>query len=652
MSEPKSQNNNTQVDNEINLKRVQLLEKIINLKEQFITKLNTIKTNFENMYDEQTTKLLKQFREVDIKLNKINPGEELNNLKKNINAKLENTLTTITNNFAKCFESLENSSKEIYNTISEEMLKDIDENANQIIEQKEKLEKEKIDKEKLEKEKLDKEKFEKEKKEKEEEAKNKEQAATPVIKIKKEREKLKPIVIEGKNDKSNAKLLEKLEEYNQIILKDMSRDNIEYLFTSKKKENLTLKGENPLANIIIKNCDLEQLNLDKLYPDLFELKIKNTKMSFYISNSINLNNIESLKLENVGLIDNNFNDLFDKMRNNENIRNNLNVFSVKNNKITFIDYKRGYADNILSTMIFKNLEILDMSFNKLYIFQNPMFNCLENIKFINLTDNNISFPQSLFGLIKSAKIKKCLLLLTRNLSILKEQENKDYVNYLKEILPKINYPIKKIVFDNIFCGQLYPIIKELNFSSFKDSLEYLDLSNSQLHDKDLISLFDTQWHFSNLKKLILVANYLTQEFIYTISSDNKYYMEKLKVLKLSENEIKCSDLDKFKKFLEFFKNLNILELNCTPFEKDVNNFFKKKIIMHHDPENKKGFTKPFDEEDKKVIQILDGHYLKEKTNLMIYILDLNGGKYSDKINQFYPDLLERLHVVNKFPYKT
>ena len=498
MSEPKSQNNNTQVDNEINLKRVQLLEKIINLKKQYTTKLNTIKTNFENMYDEQTTKLLKQFREVDIKLNKINPGEELNNLKKNINEKLENTLTTITNNFAKCFESLENSSKEIYNTISEEMLKDIDENANQIIEQKEKLEKEKIDKEKLEKEKLDKEKFEKEKKEKEEEAKNKEQAATPVIKIKKEREKLKPIVIEGKNDKSNAKLLEKLEEYNQIILKDMSRDNIEYLFTSKKKENLTLKGENPLANIIIKNCDLEQLNLDKLYPDLFELKIKNTKMSFYISNSINLNNIESLKLENVGLIDNNFNDLFDKMRNNENIRNNLNVFSVKNNKITFIDYKRGYADNILSTMIFKNLEILDMSFNKLYIFQNPMFNCLENIKFINLTDNNISFPQSLFGLIKSAKIKKCLLLLTRNLSILKEQENKDYVNYLKEILPKINYPIKKIVFDNIFCGQLYPIIKELNFSSFKGSLEYLDLSNSQLHDKDLISLRSEKLWYKSL----------------------------------------------------------------------------------------------------------------------------------------------------------
>ena len=644
MSEPKAKDDNSHIDDDINLKRAQLLEKIIRLKEEFTSKLNSIKTNFENTYDEKTSKLLKEFKQLDIKMNKINPGEELNNLKKNINAKLENTLTNISNNFVKCYESLENTSKDIYNMLSEEILKDIDDNVNQIAEQNEK--------EKIEKEKLEKEKSSKEKLEKQEETKKIEQTSTSVNKIKKVIEALKPIMLEGKNDKSNVKLLEKLEEYNQIILKDMSRDNIEYLFTSKKKENLNLKGENPLENLIMKNCDLENLNLDKLYPDLFELKIKDTKMSFYISNNINLNNIQSLKLENVGLIDNNFNDLFDKMRNNENIRNNLNVFSVKNNKITFIDYKRGYADNILSTMIFKNLEILDMSFNKLYIFQNPMFNCLENIKFINLTDNNISFPQSLFGLIKSAKIKKCLLLLTRNLSILKEQENKDYVNYLKDILPKINYPIKKIVFDNIFCGELYPIIKELNFSSFKDSLEYLDLSNSQLHDNDLISLFDNQWHFTNLKKLILVANYLTQEFIYTISSDNKYHMEKLKVLKLSENEIKCSDLDKFKKFLEFFKNLNTLELKYTPFEKDVNNFFKKKIIMHHDPENKKGFTKPFDEEDKKVIQILDGHYLKEKTNLMIYILDLNGGKYSDKINQFYPDLLERLHVENKFPYKT
>jgi len=78
--------------------------------------------------------------------------------------------------------------------------------------------------------------------------------------------------------------------------------------------------------------------------------------------------MEILKLENIGLIDNNFNDLFDKIRTNEQIRKKLKIFSVKNNKISYIDYKRGYADNILSSMIFTNLEILDMSYNKLYLF--------------------------------------------------------------------------------------------------------------------------------------------------------------------------------------------------------------------------------------------------------------------------------------------
>jgi hypothetical protein len=208
-------------------------------------------------------------------------------------------------------------------------------------------------------------------------------------------------------------------------------------------------------------------------------------------------------------------------------------------------------------MIFTKLEVLDMSYNRLYYFQNQIFNCLENIKFIDLTDNNISFSLHNIGLIKSAKIKNCLLLITRNLAILKENENIEYNKYLIDILPKINYPIKKIVFDNIFCGDLYKNIFDLDFSHFKETLKHLDLSNSQLHDNELISLFDNKWNFPNLKTLILNANYLTEEFIYKLSDNEKYKMDKLKFLRLSENQIKLSDLDKFIKFLDFFKNLEI-----------------------------------------------------------------------------------------------
>ena len=66
----------------------------------------------------------------------------------------------------------------------------------------------------------------------------------------------------------------------------------------------------------------------------------------------------------------------------------------------------------------------------------------------------------------------------------------------------------------------------------------------------MIDLFNNKLPFANLKTLILIANYLTQEFLYSLSSDDKYSMDKLKVLKLSENNIKCSDIEKFKKFLD------------------------------------------------------------------------------------------------------
>ena len=467
-------------------------------------------------------------------------------------------------------------------------------------------------------------------------------------------EEIKSIELDGKNDNlSNIKSMERLNDYNQIILKDFSLENIEYILNPSNNKYIT--ENNSLKKIIFKNCNLENIDISKLFPNIDKLKIKDSKLAFDIKNYFNFNNMEILKLENIGLIDNNFNDLFDKIRTNEQIRKKLKIFSVKNNKISYIDYKRGYADNILSSMIFTNLEILDMSYNKLYLFPNQMFNCLEKIKFIDLTDNNISFPQNISGLIKSAKIKKCLILLTRNLAILKEPENIEYNNYLKENLTKIDFPIKKIVLDNIFCGKLFNNIFELDFSFFKNSLQYLDLSNSELHDKDLITIFNNKkLYFSGLKKLVLTANYLTQEFLYFLSNESKEVinMDNLQILKLSENDIKCTDVAKFKKFLEFFKNLISLELKCTPFEKNVNQYFRKKIIQSYDPENKKGYTKPLDEDEKKVEEILSGHYLQNNTKMWIQILDANGGKYTEKINQSFPELIERINVENKFPYKS
>ena len=682
MTEPKIQYNNNATPKDLNLERATLKTQITDIREKFPPILDKIRGNFLNKYEDRCSELFKLLNQFNIKMDKyFKSSQEIIDFGKIVNTKLENIVQNLTISMQKCSEQIEILFNNLLEFLSKENLNDVEDYTRQMIEKKEKeLEIEKENRRKLEEEK---------KKKEEEEKKHLEQETTNEdIKINVE---IKSIELDGNNNKeNNIKLIENLNEFNQIILKDMSKEHLEFLFSKdipeKKTENyndysieinkklikndekfmrkqtftsgeyINIEDEeisnNSIINIIFKNSNLENLNISKLFPKLKKLKIKDSKISFDIGNKFNLNNLQSLKLENIGLIDTNFNEIFDKLRNNKSIRNHLKIFSVKNNKISFIDYKKGYADNILSAMIFTKLEVLDMSYNRLYYFQNQIFNCLENIKFIDLTDNNISFSLHNIGLIKSAKIKNCLLLITRNLAILKENENIEYNKYLIDILPKINYPIKKIVFDNIFCGDLYKNIFDLDFSHFKETLKHLDLSNSQLHDNELISLFDNKWNFPNLKTLILNANYLTEEFIYKLSDNEKYKMDKLKFLRLSENQIKLSDLDKFIKFLDFFKNLEILELKCTPFESSVNSYFKKRVVQLLDPENKKGLKQPLNEEEKKIDKILTENYLKEKKKLKIHILDLSGGKYTDKINQNLPELTERLNIENKFYYKS
>ena len=682
MTEPKIQYNNNATPKDLNLERATLKTQITDIREKFPPILDKIRGNFLNKYEDRCSELFKLLNQFNIKMDKyFKSSQEIIDFGKIVNTKLENIVQNLTINMQKCSEQIEILFNNLLEFLSKENLNDVEDYTRQMIEKKEKeLEMEKENRRKLEEERKKKE--EEEKKQLEQETTNEDIQINVGI---------KSIELDGNNNKeNNIKLIENLNEFNQIILKDMSKEHLEFLFSKdipeKKTENyndysieinkklikndekfmrkqtftsgeyINIEDEeisnNSIINIIFKNSNLENLNISKLFPKLNKLKIKDSKISFDIGNKFNLNNLQSLKLENIGLIDTNFNEIFDKLRNNKSIRNHLKIFSVKNNKISFIDYKKGYADNILSAMIFTKLEVLDMSYNRLYYFQNQIFNCLENIKFIDLTDNNISFSLNNIGLIKSAKIKNCLLLITRNLAILKENENIEYNKYLIDILPKINYPIKKIVFDNIFCGDLYKNIFDLDFSHFKETLKHLDLSNSQLHDNELISLFDNKWNFPNLKTLILNANYLTEEFIYKLSDNEKYKMDKLKFLRLSENQIKLSDLDKFIKFLDFFKNLEILELKCTPFESSVNSYFKKRVVQLLDPENKKGLKQPLNEEEKKIDKILTENYLKEKKKLKIHILDLSGGKYTDKINQNLPELTERLNIENKFYYKS
>ena len=93
--------------------------------------------------------------------------------------------------------------------------------------------------------------------------------------------------------------------------------------------------------------------------------------------------------------------------------------------------------------------------------------------------------------------------MTNNLSILKEKANVEYNQYLTQIFHETHYPLNNITLANIFCKNNYKDIFKLEIIKFKVSLEYLNLSNGELRDDDLIKLLNENWVFPNLKYFIL-----------------------------------------------------------------------------------------------------------------------------------------------------
>ena len=171
----------------------------------------------------------------------------------------------------------------------------------------------------------------------------------------------------------------------------------------------------------------------------------------------------------------------------------------------------------------------------------------------------------------------------------------------------------------------------------------------------MISLLKEQWQFPNLTSLILEKNFLTEYFLYSLVI-KKYNFDKiflkLKLINLSENQIKCSDVAKFKQFLEFFKSLKVLELKNTPIEYSINQYLRKRVIKHYDQKNIKIREHSYTEDEKRIEEILENNYLQNNTNVTIYILDLINTKYTNAVCSLFKHVLNGLNMENKFPLKT
>ena len=410
-----------------------------------------------------------------------------------------------------------------------------------------------------------------------------------------------------------------------------------------------IKEEINLEEIKFKNCQID-IRYSDIFPLIKKLTIKNCKIPYNISKTLNFNFLTHLILEDLNLNDDNFHDLFELIKSNSFLKNNLQLISLKNNNIGLIDPCKGLDDDAIAEGLgLSNLEILDLSNNKIFFITFQMIDALKKIKLVDLTNNGIVFPTRYSLYLTAGKKNLFLVLLTKNYALLNDINKEEYINYLFEVIPKINYEFKSLSLVNLYVGKFYDKMKTLNLSKFNNSLIELDISFGNINDKDLSDLLKNNLNLNNLKKLNLSKNKLTEKIIDIFTENFDSQFSKLKYLYLSGNKLLFKKAINYQNFFEKFKSLKLFEAKQTPFELSLNNYTRTIINRYYENERYKTFKTNFTNEDLEVEKIVQNDkYLQKKTNITICVFDVNNYKYISKIKKFYPEMLERINFEMRF----
>ena len=418
----------------------------------------------------------------------------------------------------------------------------------------------------------------------------------------------------------------------------------------KDKEENKIEEEINLEEIKFINCEID-INFCGVFPVIKKFSLKNCKVPYDISSKINFNFLTQLVLENIGLIDDNFQHIFIQIRSNRYLKNNLKIISLKNNNIGLFDPCKGIDDNKIDEELgLSNLEVLDLSNNKIFFITNKMINALKNIKVIDLTNNGIVFPARYSTYISAAKKMSFLVQLTKNFALLNNHNKDEYIKYVLNVLPKMEYGLHSISLVNLYIGQFYEKMKTLNLSKFSNSLIELDISYGNINDNDLKTLFKQNLSLVNLKNLNISKNKLTDKILdILVEDDFQKQFSKLKVLNLSGNNLKFEKAIKYQNFFEKYKSLKLFIVKLTPFELSINNYTRTIINRYYEMERKKEYKTNFTNEDLEIQKIVENdNYLVKKTNITISLFDTNNFKYVSKIKKYFPAILERIDFETRF----
>lgn len=482
-----------------------------------------------------------------------------------------------------------------------------------------------------------------------------------------ENSKKKKLIIKGTDDCGKAKNILNSKEGANLEILEINRitmDDFNYLFMDNLK-NKELENEDNIKNedvikfkkLKFKKSNLLNINFCDFFPNIENLKISDCKIGYNISSKMNFNNLIRLNLDEIELVNENFEDLIiyllkEQSDTNEGnfIGRNLKSLSVKNNRISRILFPKDCSGKKDIKNNFINLTYLNLSGNNLFDYyvndpkKKPLF---RKVKLLDLTNNNITSPLVMKGLIDKIG-DKCLIFAANNIGVIKNNKMRQfYCNYLIKKLktkPEENI-IKTLVLEGIFGQANKKLLINLDLNIFSHSLVELNLAFNSIKDDEIILILEKNKNLENLKRLNLSSNAITEQF-FSRFVENKYYenYKNLKLLNLSCNPISFNEAEIYKKFISNFQSLESLILKNTYISEDINNYMKKKVIRFFAKKNGQKIP-DLDKNGKEMESLIDkDKYIKNNSKVYITISYTIKEKYKNLIDKYFPYLLERIKM--------
>ena len=440
-----------------------------------------------------------------------------------------------------------------------------------------------------------------------------------------------------------------LYEVKKLELNNLKDEDFVLLFNKNNfYDNINLNQK----EMIFQNCELKKADISEIPFDINNLKMLNSKVSSIIFEKIQFNNLNILILDNCKLDSDNFSNIFKILLKSESkICNKLKILSARNNTISRA-VKPDDLKNINDK--FNALEILNLSSNIIYDVDKKLFEYIPNIKILDLSNNGIIQEYKCKELIK---ICKGVVLLLRNIGIMKEPINNYYKEYYIKKLEKNEYPFYSFNLESLYYKRNYEDILNINLSNIKNNMNIfeINLSSCCIDDNSMIKIILKCIPINNnITKINLSFNSISENFFNIIIEKYLFYLfNNLLELDLSFNPIKFPwDKNKslennpFLVFLNNFNKIALLSLKGTPFEEKFNDYIYKEVNRYYEIEKKHPKITEILNEFQEIKKIIEKDCLEINNNFYIVINDLLKPKYNKNLKKVLPKFLNHIIIDN------